>query len=96
MGNISHVSAFYWCQVVQKYVCCKLYSDLKAKKEFPRRIRSGPFLELQHTTISAPWNPWWPPVSFLCRVSMLILSTIPTDHLPYLPTPLFTSLQKKF
>ncbi len=39
MGNISHVSVFYWCQVISKYVGCKLYSDLKAKKakkEFPR------------------------------------------------------------
>jgi hypothetical protein len=33
-----HVSVFYWCQVVPKYVYirCKLYFDLQAKKEFPR------------------------------------------------------------
>jgi hypothetical protein len=83
MGNISHVSVFYWCQVVQNMFGCKLYSDLKSKERVPED-RSGPFLELQHT-ISALGIPVQ---QFLfVQSSMLTLSTIPAN-LPYLLQPL--------
>jgi hypothetical protein len=70
---------------------CKLYSDLKAKKEgvFRGLIWTIPRATTHHT--NQPLEESLSTSSFLCRVPCWHFLQIPTD-LPFLPTSLFTSV----